>query len=477
MLALIFTGCGKSDPEPIAVVVIGTEQARVVDPARGPLSAPEQVAIESLAQGLVRFDLRGEIVPGLAERWNVSDDGLSYVFRLGSGKWPDGRDIRARDVASLLKRQLAGGSRNALQDTLGAIEDVVAMTDRVIEIRLIAPRPNLLTLLAQPEFGLVRELQGSGPFVIDPAQPDPAWRAMTYRKSVVDGPDLLERVSLRSASSEDAVALFAEGVAKLVLGGTFADLHLARRASLPRTALRFDPVAGLFGLVPRRTAGPLASPEARQLLSAAIEREALVSELDVPSLTPRWTVLQGGLEGMPPPPVAPPPPVDRAARSAYLTAQAARVFGDERPTVRVRLPDGPGGELLLARLRADWGVLDLSVERAEPRGAADFVLLDAVAPTTSPAWFVRQFRCGVTPVCSKDADTLMDSARLATVAAQRAAFLAEAARLLDEDKLFIALAAPIRWSLVDDSIAGFTENILARHPLVGIATRPSREGN
>ncbi|HET9355060.1 MAG TPA: ABC transporter substrate-binding protein, partial [Sphingomicrobium sp.] len=128
---LCFSACGKREPEAVAVVVIGDDPARLTNPADGPLSAPEQVAIENLAQGLVRFDSRGEIVPGLAERWNVSDDGLSYVFRLGSGKWPDGRDIRARDVARLLERQLRADSRNALKDALGAVEDVVAMTDRV----------------------------------------------------------------------------------------------------------------------------------------------------------------------------------------------------------------------------------------------------------------------------------------------------------------------------------------------------------
>ncbi|HET9356108.1 MAG TPA: ABC transporter substrate-binding protein, partial [Sphingomicrobium sp.] len=153
------------------------------------------------------------------------------------------------------------------------------------------------------------------------------------------------------------------------------------------------------------------------------------------------------------------------------------LFGDSPPAVRVRLPDGPGADLLLARLRADWGALGLAVERAEPGGGSDYVLLDAVAPTASPAWFVRRFRCGIAPVCSKEADSLMDSGRLAPVAAQRAAFLAEAARLLEGEAVFIAIAAPIRWSLVDSRLAGFAENIVARHPLVGIDKKPNPEGN
>ena len=117
----------------------------------------DAVLLQNVAQGLVRFDAGGNIVGGLAERWNVSDDGLSYIFRLASAEWPDGKKITAQQVARLLKRQLAARSRNPLKDSLGAVDDVVAMTDRVIEIQLVAPRPNLLSLLAQPELAILRE--------------------------------------------------------------------------------------------------------------------------------------------------------------------------------------------------------------------------------------------------------------------------------------------------------------------------------
>ena len=72
--------------------------------------------------------------------------------------------MTAQQVARILKRQLAERSDNPLKDSLGAIEDVVAMTDRVIEIQLIAPRPNLLSLLAQPEMSILRDRDGTGPF-------------------------------------------------------------------------------------------------------------------------------------------------------------------------------------------------------------------------------------------------------------------------------------------------------------------------
>src|SRR5215212_2786654 len=169
-LALAALAPGACRPTPqgtVEVVVIGGKP-KLRDPGLGPLSPSDAVLLQNVAQGLVRFDASGNIVAGLAERWNVSDDGLSYIFRIASKSWPDGTKITAQQVARLLKRQVADRSRNPLKDSVGAIDDIVAMTDRVIEIRLLAPRPNLLALLAQPEFGILRGADGTGPFSIVP---------------------------------------------------------------------------------------------------------------------------------------------------------------------------------------------------------------------------------------------------------------------------------------------------------------------
>src|SRR5918993_1811652 len=163
---LALAGCGESDEGITRVAAIGPDP-KLIETVTAPMSAGEALVRANMAQGLVRFDDRGQVVPGLAERWNVSDDGLSYIFRLQTGDWPDGRKIRADEVARILSRQLRPGSTNPLKDTLGAVSEIVAMTDRVIEIRLSAPRPNLLQLLAQPQFAIVREGQGTGPFIID----------------------------------------------------------------------------------------------------------------------------------------------------------------------------------------------------------------------------------------------------------------------------------------------------------------------
>jgi oligopeptide transport system substrate-binding protein len=474
-LGAAVAGCGGSADEAVDVAVIGEEPPALADPSAGPVSAPDALLLSSVAQGLVRFDARGQIEPGLAERWNVSNDGLSYIFRLTTGEWPDGRKIMARDVSRLLSRQLRSASRNELKDALGAIEEVVPMTERVIEIRLRAPRPNLLQLLAQPELAIVRERQGSGPFQPEAKSGVPGAIALTHRVRIVDAPDRIENVWLRTAPASRAIADFRAGKADLVLGGTFVDLPLARRVRLGRRELRFDPVAGLFGLTPGRESGPLEDADVRGLLSRAIDRDALIAALDVPGLVPRVTLLQAGLEGIRPP--SPPQwasvPVDE--RRSALIAQARRLLGGEETELTIALPVGPGATILFNRLAADWAPLGIQLRRVAEGQPADLKLVDSVAPSTSPAWFVRAFRCDATSLCSEDADELMGSAREAPVAAQRAAMLAEAARLIDQDTLFIPLAAPIRWSLVAADVDGFAENIFARHPLTGLGDRPGRE--
>jgi peptide/nickel transport system substrate-binding protein len=472
-LMMIPAACRDQPQGTVRAVVIGGEP-KLRDPYLGPVSPEDAVLLQNVAQGLVRFDAGGNVIGGLAERWNVSNDGLSYIFRLASAEWPDGKKISAQQVARLLKRQLSSRSRNSLKDSLGAVEDVVAMTDRVIEIRLLAPRPNLLSLLAQPELAILRDRDGTGPFTATPS--DVAGRELRLSRKIPGGDDEAEpqqeEVLLAGASSADAVRGFADDKADLVLGGTFADLPFAQRAKLPRGTLRFDPASGLFGLVPARSGGAFDDPAVRRLLAQALDRANYIGLLGVPGLAARATVLEPGLDGVPAP-VAPAwfatPLGDRLAT---LRAQSDELFGTDKPVVRIALPEGPGSDLLFQEIGRDWGTIGLTVERAPDASNADFVLVDQVAPSASPAWFVRRFHCGVVPICDPQADELADAARQTPIAAQRYALLMQAAAKIDDAQLFIPIAAPIRWSLVSERIQGFAGNRYARHTLTDLAQQP-----
>jgi oligopeptide transport system substrate-binding protein len=477
-IATATSGCEQRVEGALQVVVIDGEP-RLVEPQRGPLAESEAVLITNAAQGLVRFDALGQIEPGLAETWNVSSDGLSYIFRLANTHWPNGREVTAEQIARMLRRLIGPSSRNALRDMFGDIADIVAMTDRVIEIRLRQPQPHLLQLFAQPEMGLVYEGQGTGPFSIQRSGAEETPVRLTREVAAADEEDSREEeLSLAGASAEQAVRSFVAGRADLVIGGTFADLPYAQGAKLPRRALQFDPASGLFGLVPARSGGLLRDPEVRELLSASIDREALVAAMSVPGLVPRTTVLEQKLDDMPDP--VPPEwaATPLAERAPGLAERARRLFGedDEAPVIRIALPEGPGSEIVIRRLAEDWGALGIEVERAGEGRQADLRLVDEVAPAPMASWFVRRFRCDVAAVCDEKVDEILKGARNTPVLAQRAALLAEAARTIDSLQLFIPIAAPIRWSLVSARVSGFSGNPFALHTLTGLEQQLSRTG-
>ncbi len=110
------------------------------------------------------------IVPSLAERWEISDDGLRYVFHLREGlTWSDGVPLTAHDVEYGIKRVLdpvrPGSSvaiyyvlengqdyalgRNGDADRIG----VRALDDRTVEFRLVAPAPYFMSVMNRPDGG------------------------------------------------------------------------------------------------------------------------------------------------------------------------------------------------------------------------------------------------------------------------------------------------------------------------------------
>lgn len=461
--ALLLAGCGEEESGPVAVSAIGASP-RIVNPNREPIDAPSAILMETAAQGLVRFDSGGEIEPALAQRWIVSDDGLRYTFRLGKAAWEGGDRVTAEQAVDRLRAAAAPVSRNPLKPILGAVDEIVGMTDDVLEISLKSPRPNFLQLLAQPEMAIVRAGRGSGPYAAE-RRPDGSVGLALPRKEEDDG-DRAPPLVLRGEPAAAAVARFGSGQADLVLGGTLADLPLARRAGTPAAQLRFDPAGGLFGLAFTAAEGRFARVEARQALAMAIDRPGLAAALGVPGLQARQSLLPPGVEGLAqvsaPAWIRDPFPA-RRVRAAALLREVAGESG--RLQVRVALPEGPGMKLLFARLRRDWAAVGIEAVRAPPGAAADLRLVDEVAPAGLASWYLRHFSCRASPVCDPAADEMMAAARIAPDAATRRGLLANADRILAGLGPFIPLTGPVRWSLVAPRLTGFRPNAFGRHPV------------
>ena len=138
-----------ADPDPRRVVARHPALHADLRPSRG---------------GLARADDR----PSLAERWEISDDGLRYVFRLFEGlTWSDGTPLTAHDVEFGIKQVLdpenPGASvalyfvlENAQDYALGRSSDaagvgVRALDDRTVEFRLVAPAPYFMSVVNRPD--------------------------------------------------------------------------------------------------------------------------------------------------------------------------------------------------------------------------------------------------------------------------------------------------------------------------------------
>lgn len=108
------------------------------------------------------------IVPSLAHRWEISDDGLRYVFHLRDGlRWSDGAPLTAHDVEygvkRVLDRERPGASvaiyfalEHAQEYFNGEHDDlfrvgVRALDDRTVEFRLAVPAPYFLYVVNRPD--------------------------------------------------------------------------------------------------------------------------------------------------------------------------------------------------------------------------------------------------------------------------------------------------------------------------------------
>jgi peptide/nickel transport system substrate-binding protein len=120
-----------------------------LDPTSAAAGAIDSVLYSNVFEGLTRFMGDGSVVPGLAESWEISEDGLTYTFKLHSGvTFHDGTTMDAEDVKFSLDRIGAEESANAQKALFSAISEVNVIDPMTVEIKLSEPNGSLLFNLA-----------------------------------------------------------------------------------------------------------------------------------------------------------------------------------------------------------------------------------------------------------------------------------------------------------------------------------------
>lgn len=478
---LALAGCSEQErggrAEPVRVGIIEA------DPARLRPSGPfEQKIARETTQGLLTLDATGQVAPGLARSWNISGDGLRYVFRLRpDARWSDGEPISADAVTRSLER-----SRKAMAKTpdgllLGAIERVTAPAPGVVEISLLSPTPSLLQTLALPALAIrERKRAAPGPFVraAEPAvparlEPNTEW---TWPDGAPGG------ATITPLTREEAIARFRQMRLDIVTGSGLSGFLAAREAGARSGAFRVEAVTGHIALRFGSEPGMLADDRLRAALSLSIDRDGIAPLLFVSPL------VRGQLS-LGPPTLAGPDglvvpgwaglPIDARRRAAAILASYAELSPEQPLTITIDAPDTPEHAAILRVLSESWAPLGLTV-RARMRGEAahaafveagayQLALVEEIAPVPSAIPFIDSLRCGklIAAICDAEADALWDRYLKSRDAAARTA----AEEQWQTRTPIIPLFTAVRWSLVSPAVSGWVDNPLGSHPVAELSVK------
>ncbi|MEM4970102.1 MAG: ABC transporter substrate-binding protein [Sulfolobales archaeon] len=268
-------------------VAIGTD-LDTLDP-HGQTSIVVYNVLRHVYETLLWFDDKGNVIPWLAERWEVSPDGLSYTFYLRKGvRFHDGSEFDAYAVKANIDRWIDPSVRVPSRSLVGKIDRVEIIDNYTVRIYLKEPYSLFIkaiayfVLITSPnvikKFGnqSISEVIGTGPYRF--VSWEKGKRVVLERNDDYWGPKppikRIEWLVIPEASTRLAALL--AGDVDFIYAPPPPDLD--RIASDPRFNV-YTPVSNAYlhlSIIPR---GPLADPRVRQALNYAIDKEAIVKNI------------------------------------------------------------------------------------------------------------------------------------------------------------------------------------------------------
>jgi oligopeptide transport system substrate-binding protein len=319
----LIAGCHKSDNnEQILRYALEAEPA-TLDPAKS-TAIPESLVELQLFEGLTRLDDKDQPLPGAAEKWDISPDGLKYVFYLrANAKWSNGDPVTANDFEFAWKRALnpdfasenaymlfpiknaqAYSERKLGSDAVG----IKALNEHTLEITLEKPTAYFLSLTAfHAYYPLnpkivdanptnwatdVTTLISNGPFKIanwihngqiEFAKNDQYWDAATVKLTKMQWPI--------SDSQPTRLALVENNQADMMVEPPVVDHDRLNQGGL----LKIAPYLGTYYYVFNSQKAPFDNPKVRKAFTLAINREALVNNVIKGGKKPAYAWVSPGL--------------------------------------------------------------------------------------------------------------------------------------------------------------------------------------
>jgi peptide/nickel transport system substrate-binding protein len=278
-------GSGKDDLS----VAIGTD-ASTFDPHFTTDSATE-VLNKNLYNNLVRFNAKMEIVPDLAQRWEVSPDGLTWTFSLREGvTFHDGTAFNAGAVKTCFDRLLDEKTGSPRRSVLSMIKAIEVLGPTRLKITTAYPTGSFLQQLAHPvgaiispsgmaKFGkdLSRNPVGTGPFrLVEWSSGDRI--VMEANASYFEGPAAVKRLVWKIVPEDSTRTMLIEsGQADVAFRIPVADV--ARLRGKPDLGVLEGPTVMTMYVALNNSRGPLKDPRVRQAINYAVQKDVLVKDI------------------------------------------------------------------------------------------------------------------------------------------------------------------------------------------------------
>ncbi len=442
-MALI-AGMGMAQAANTDITVAMQLEPPHLDPTSAAAGAIDNVVYSNIFEGLTRFMGDGSVVPGLAESWTVSDDGLTYTFKLHSGvKFHDGTTMDAEDVKFSLDRARAEDSTNAQKGLFKNIADVTVVDPTTVKVTLSAPTGNFLFNLAWGDAVIVAPESienikthpvGTGAFTFTNwVQGDKI--ELTRNADYWGTPAKLEHATFKFISDPTAAfaAVMAEDVD--VFSGFPAPENLPQFEADPRFQVLVGSTEGETILSTNNKMPPFDNVKVREAMAHAIDRQAIIDGAMFGYGTPIGTHF------------APHNPayVDLTGLSKYDPALAKKMLAEagfpDGFTTTLKLPPPSyarrGGEIIAAQLRdvgikteisnLEWAQWLEQVFRGKDFG---LTIVSHTEPMdigiyANPDYYFQYDNKGF--------QKLMEDLNLATDPAKRTEMLQKAQRIISED--------------------------------------------
>jgi peptide/nickel transport system substrate-binding protein len=170
-IMIVNTNCFSSEKK---LEVILTTEAVLRDPIHCKGYQQFQV-INLFLDTIVRKDPSVGVISGIADRWEISQNQMEYIFHLSkNAKFHNNEPIHAEDIQFSLNRHLEKNSPSGIATYLRNVVDKIIVLDQLsVKIILKGPYPPFLELLAMPGFGILSHkssetnIIGSGPYIFD----------------------------------------------------------------------------------------------------------------------------------------------------------------------------------------------------------------------------------------------------------------------------------------------------------------------